>query len=414
MIWRYRRTLSQRWLVWSLLSLAGGAALWFSGSGYNQGFALLAALCGLIEGVIALMGLRGLKGKLNGPFDAALAEKDSAALRKLLWISAAAGLATAAGGLTLALTLGSRNAFTQGSGWGIAAQGAFGLVFSLLHALGVPREITIPDGGLFTSSLHDEFHSAGEKGMVILVHGFPGTPIEMRALGEAIQQAGWGVHVLLLPGFGKQIPSLFQQRAALWSDYIAAALQAAQAHTKKVILVSFSMGAGLSIPASVQTSPTALVLVSPFWLNLNPLSSSLIGLVGLLMPESINPFKFIPPRGIESMAEFSPPPGDLYPTAPELMAAMGEAHLPMIFIEQFALLSQAVKHSAKQLTCPLLVLQGDHDRIVRPAMTRKLVRMIGPKTLYKEIPGEHHIVMPDNPAFGRVCAEVIAFINQFD
>lgn len=106
MIWRFQRTLSQRLLAWSLLSIAGGAAFWLSGPGYNQGLGVQAVLWGLIDGAIALFGLRGLAHKLNQPFDAALAEKDTARLRKLLWINSALDVVYSAAGITLALTLG--------------------------------------------------------------------------------------------------------------------------------------------------------------------------------------------------------------------------------------------------------------------------------------------------------------------
>ena len=48
------------------------------------------------------------------------------------------------------------------------------------------------------------FWEAGEPA-ALLVHGFPGTPAEMRPLGEVLHEAGWTVHGVLLPGFGPQI-----------------------------------------------------------------------------------------------------------------------------------------------------------------------------------------------------------------
>jgi pimeloyl-ACP methyl ester carboxylesterase len=155
------------------------------------------------------------------------------------------------------------------------------------------------------------------------------------------------------------------------------------------------------------------VLVSPFWFDINPFSDALLTVASLFLPETFNPFKLIPARRIEESSEFSPPPGHLYPTAPEFFRDMKDVHLPLIFLEQFAVLSRSLKGSLGQIKSPVLVLQGAQDRVVRPAQTRKLVRWLSPPPPYKEIPGEHHIVMPDNPAFSRVAAEIIAYINQF-
>ena len=412
MIWRFQRSISHRLLAWSLISLAAAAILAVRGQAFLNGIALQAALWGVIDAAIALFGLRGLSAKLNHAFDPAASAKDTAALRRLLWINSGLDVLYVSAGLILIFTLGARDPFTRGNGWGVVIQGGFLLLFDLLHALCTPTEIYLPDPGLFTSGGHDPYSLPGSKGTILLVHGFPGTPIEVRALGEHLNRAGWGVEGLLLPGFGKQIHQLFQQRAAVWSQTIAAAVDRARANGGRVILVGFSMGAGLSLPAAIESKPDALVLVSPFWINLNLIGEALLILIGLFLPESFNPFRMIPRARIQQSAELSPPPGHLYPAAPEYFAGMKDVHLPLLFLEQFVELSRGVRKSAARLDCPVFVLQGGQDPIVRPILTRRLVHMLGPRAIYMEIPGEHHIIMPDSPAFSRVADEVLAYIES--
>jgi len=43
----------------------------------------------------------------------------------------------------------------------------------------------------------------------LLIHGFPGTPAEMRPLGTWLHDQGWAAKGILLPGFGPDIFSLF-------------------------------------------------------------------------------------------------------------------------------------------------------------------------------------------------------------
>ena len=270
MIWRFQRSISYRLLAWSALSLLAGAWLGLTGSGFERAFGLQAGLWGAIDAGIALFGLRGLAGKLARAFDPLQSEHDRANLSKILWLNSGLDLLYISGGLILALSLGREHVFSAGSGWGVVLQGTFLLCFDLLHALAIPREVYLPELGLFPGDEHEPFELSGgpdPRGTVVLVHGFPGTPVEMRALGEQLSTAGWRVRGMLLPGFGKQLTGLFQQRAGLWSEAIAAELRAARGRGGTVILAGFSMGAGLSIPAAVAARPDGLVLVAPFWFD---------------------------------------------------------------------------------------------------------------------------------------------------
>jgi alpha-beta hydrolase superfamily lysophospholipase len=53
----------------------------------------------------------------------------------------------------------------------------------------------------FQGPEHLPFLWPGGQPAALLVHGFPGTPAEMRPLGEALHQAGWTAQGILLPGF---------------------------------------------------------------------------------------------------------------------------------------------------------------------------------------------------------------------
>lgn len=88
---------------------------------------------------------------------------------------------------------------------------------------------------------------------------------------------------------------------------------------------------------------------------------------------------------------------------------MKDVQIPLVFLEQFMVLSRRAKASAPLLEMPVLVIHGEQDRFVRPRLSRKIARWIGPQARYLEIPGENHIAMPDSPACARVCQEIAAF-----
>ena len=124
-----------------------------------------------------------------------------------------------AGGVVLLLTAGAQSDFAAGSGWGIIVQGGFLFLLDLLHAVAVPRrEASLPAFEIFSGAEHAAFRLSdsrsldADKPAAVLVHGFGGTPAEMRGLAEALHRQGWTTEVPLLPGFGSDIATLTERR----------------------------------------------------------------------------------------------------------------------------------------------------------------------------------------------------------
>ena len=87
---------------------------------------------------------------------------------------------------------------------------------------------------------------SGELG-VLLIHGFCGTPPEMRDLGEHLASAGFRVHGALLPGHGRTPEEL---ELTDWRDWLAGAqadLDALKRECRLVFCAGQSMGGTLSL-----------------------------------------------------------------------------------------------------------------------------------------------------------------------
>lgn len=87
---------------------------------------------------------------------------------------------------------------------------------------------------------------SGERG-VLLIHGFCGTPPEMRGLGEHLAQSGFRVHGALLAGCGTTPEDL---AATSWTDWIASAqtqLDDLRRECSQVFVAGQSMGGALSL-----------------------------------------------------------------------------------------------------------------------------------------------------------------------
>lgn len=141
-IYKFEAALSSRLMVWAGASVLAGAPLTLVGSSFWRGFGVQAVAWGVIDGVIAFGGGRGAASKAARPENHTPArqaeERDK--MRRVLAINAGLDVAYVVGGLALVRTRGRDNVFLRGTGWGIAAQGAFLLGFDLFHARRLRRE----------------------------------------------------------------------------------------------------------------------------------------------------------------------------------------------------------------------------------------------------------------------------------
>src|SRR5262249_39312771 len=81
----------------------------------------------------------------------------------------------------------------------------------------------------------------------LLLHGFTGTPCEMRPIGERLAARGYAVSAPLLPGHGTRVEDL---APTTWEDWYATALASWQelgAKTAARVVAGLSMGALLAL-----------------------------------------------------------------------------------------------------------------------------------------------------------------------
>ncbi len=412
MIYDFQRILAYRLLAWSALSLIAGGWLFQAGDSFQRGFGLQDTAWGLVDLVIALFALRGLRNSLTNPVDLAEAASKTHWLRRILAVNAGLDLVYIAGGVILWLTLGRMDAFDAGMGLGILVQGSFLLFFDGLHALFIPTEIVLPDWQLFDGSEHASFQLEGGRPAALFIHGFPDTPVAIRDLADSLQARGWTVAGLLLPGFGAQLPGLYQRRVDEWTAAICQEVERLKRGHSPVLLVGFSMGAGLSIPAAVQSSPDGLALLSPFWWRETIWVKILVTLLRLFGPVSFTIGRFVNldnpdlNKGVDQIA-----PG-VSLADPMVREALRTLRVPFSFLEQFRLLGQTVQASAPRWQGPTLIIQGRQDPVARPALTRRLLAMLGAPAKYCELPGGHNLNLPGHPSYAQVIAELASFADS--
>ena len=141
-IWDFQQNLARRLLVWSALSIFFGLLLQLLKNPFSRGLGQQLAGWGVIDGLIATIGLRGARkehlSSQNAVNDLAVANRavrQQDTLQRILEINTGLDILYMAGGLQTVRTKGSKDAFWRGTGLGIIIQGGFLFFFDLFHAV---------------------------------------------------------------------------------------------------------------------------------------------------------------------------------------------------------------------------------------------------------------------------------------
>lgn len=231
---------------------------------------------------------------------------------------------------------------------------------------------------------------------MLLIHGFPGTPAEMRPLARAMHAAGHTVHVPLLPGFGANIHRLSITRRADWIDAAQAAwdtIRRGCLETGRIpVLGGYSMGGAIALHVAATAPPGRLLLIAPFWRlpwwvgMVLPLGKHLIRAIAPFTPNSL-----ADPATRAELGRLLPEANLEDPVTREFIRR--EMRLPTAAIDEVRQLGEDAYEMAPAVRAQTLIVQGSADRVVRPADTRRLAaRLPGPVT-YREVAGDHAMLV---------------------
>ena len=259
----------------------------------------------------------------------------------------------------------------------------------------------------FHTPEHSPFLWRGGENAALLVHGFPGTPSEMRRVGRLLHEQGWTVHGLLLPGFGSTIGELPQRRHADWVAAIEQALAELSREHRHILLVGNSMGAALSLHAAARHPVAGLILFAPFW-RVDSWLDKVYPLAATVFPE-IRPFqraRFSDPK-FQAMVRQFLPDADLDDAA--VQAALRDIRIPTQVLGQVRRSGQLGYHAAAQVTAPTLIVQGTQDTLVKPAVTKRLAERLPNLVGLVEAPGGHELINSYDGSWPTIAAAVARF-----
>jgi esterase/lipase len=413
MIWDYKNILTRRLFLWAGLSILAGLVMSLFCDGIWQSFGILTLVWGLFDSGQSLLALRRAGNQLGRLHTRDEEEKETGRVRKRLWYTAAFGALLLAGASVVVYFWQPDSPFWRGAGIGMVAQCVFQIIFSIRHALKVPEPLQLPHLPLFTHPDHEPFLFEGGKPAAVLVHGFPGTALEMRHLGKALNESGWTVRGMRLPGFGPDLVNVIQYNN---DDWVAAVLKEINALRKEghapLLLVGFSFGGGLALQAAAREPIDGLVLIAPLTWHEPRAGKVVLDFIRALLPLSIYPFRYIRPEHPMIEEEFLQYLPEIHLDDPEQAHEIPYLQMPLYILDQVRAVGREALTAATDVHVPTLLIQGTQDKVIHFSAIKYLRKRLGGPVTYETVDGSHSLTMPHNPAFDDVKTKITAFAEK--
>lgn len=236
----------------------------------------------------------------------------------------------------------------------------------------------------------------------LLLHGFPGTPAEMRPLGTVLRDAGWTVHGLMLPGLGADIATLEQRSVLDWSKAANNAMAELKRQHAVVLLIGYSMGGALALHTALEQPPTGLVLLAPFWSFGEGWLRILWPVVNLLF-RRVKPLRHADFSALDVRRALQRMYRNIDLDDPHIQQALRQTTVSLASIAQVRQLGHSAYERAAKIDAPTLLIQGSRDKVVRsPCTARLLKRFQNGAVQFEELDVGHDLVDPESRVWAQI------------
>jgi carboxylesterase len=181
---------------------------------------------------------------------------------------------------------------------------------------------------------------------VLLLHGFTGSPPEMRLVGDYLNARGLTVSGPLLPGHGTTTKELDRSTWAQWTDSARTALMDLRQRCSTVFVAGLSMGALVALHAAAHHPFIAGTLAYSPAVRLQSWQIELIPVLKY----------FIGPQGKRGKSDMEDPQAERYIWSYDQYAPVA--------LHELLRLQNVVRQALPQVRCPLLVVYSLRDRTI--------------------------------------------------
>jgi carboxylesterase len=241
------------------------------------------------------------------------------------------------------------------------------------------------------------FEHAGDRRGVLVLHGFTGTPWEVRPLCQRLAERGLTVSAPLLAGHGTTARALAATRATDWEQSAALALHSLRARTDRVAVAGLSMGGllGLQLCQRYPETIAALILMAvPLGLP-RPMRAAVRALVRVGVPWAI------PKLGGSDVRD-------------RAMAAQnpGYRQFPLRAVAELCALQDAVAPTLHDIHTPTLVLHGFHDHTAPRESARAISDALGSRDVRLRFLAQSYHLLPVDVEREEVARLVGDFVEE--
>lgn len=230
------------------------------------------------------------------------------------------------------------------------------------------------------------FPGLSKKGRLgcLLIHGFTGTPKEMRWLGEFLHQRGYTVCGIRLAGHATRLEDMARSRYTDWLLSVEDGYHLLRACTDQVFLLGLSMGGVLALTSAARLAVGGVVAMStPYRMPTDTrLPLSLVRFLGRFRP-------YLPKEETGDSGWFDQEAMRQHVAYPANPVRSGV---------ELKLLLEEMRAALPQVTVPVLLIHSRADRTVPPEHMPQLYERIGASR--KEmfwVEGAGHVITEEPP-----------------
>ncbi|HMZ08606.1 MAG TPA: alpha/beta fold hydrolase [Anaerolineales bacterium] len=206
----------------------------------------------------------------------------------------------------------------------------------------------------------EPFFFPGNRTGVLLIHGFTGTPKEMRWMGEYLHEQGCTCLGIRLAGHATTPNDMIRSRWTDWTASVEDGYHLLRGMTDRIFLVGLSMGGVLSLLMSTRLDVAGIVAMStPYQLPRDEKDYS---------PEFIEFYS----RFVKFMPKSNEVPGESWFDKEAFKSHISYPQNPIRPIAEMKRLIRQMREALPQVTQPVLLIHSKNDRYVLPENVERL------------------------------------------